>query len=127
MEQEYSRDVIERVIRRLGFTHTYKGLPCLVEAVELCYDEPRLLTAVTKEVYPKIAKRRNRPWKNVERNLRTASEACWYRGNRAFLNEMAGYELQTKPTSGELINYIVCYLKDNRLLDGTNPEKPPKR
>lgn len=122
MSRRNSRDVIERVVRQLGFTITYRGTPNLVDAVQLCYDEPRLLTAVTKEVYPQVARMSDSPWKNVERNLRTASDACWNRGNRAFLNEMAGYELKTKPTTGELINYIVGYLKDNQLLEDCDQE-----
>lgn len=120
MDRETSRDIIERVVRRLGFTNTYSGTPNLVDAVQICYNDPGLLTAVTKEVYPMVARKADCHWKNVERNLRTASEACWNRGNRTFLNEMAGFELQTKPTTGELINYIVGYLKDNHLLDGVS-------
>lgn len=112
MEQQITREDVVRVIRRLGFVFSYRGTSSLVDAVLLCVQEPDALTAVTKRVYPAIAKETGAKWRSVERNLRTTVDAFWERGNRAFLNEMAGYELRVRPSMGEILNYIVGYLRE---------------
>ena len=113
--QSGSRKNVEHIIRRLGFLYSYMGTDLLVDAVLLCYREPDALTAVTKRVYPEIAKQQGTKWRNVERNMRTALEAFWDRGNRALLNDMAGFELRVRPSVGEIINYIVGYIRDQEL------------
>lgn len=113
--QAGSRKNVEYIMRRLGFLYSYMGTDLLIDAVLICYREPNALTAVTKRVYPEIAKQEGTKWRNVERNMRTAVEACWERGNRAFLNEMAGYELRIRPSVGEIINYVVGYIRDQEL------------
>lgn len=113
MDQTTSREDIERVVRKLGFVFSYGGTNCLVDSVLICVQDPEALTAVTKLVYPAVAKRRGiKKWRNVERNMRTAVEAFWVRGNRDFLNEMAGFPLRVQPSVGEIINYIVGYILD---------------
>lgn len=113
--QAGSRKNVEHILRRLGFLYSYMGTDLLVDAVLICYREPDALTAVTKRVYPEIARHEGTKWRNVERNMRTALEAFWDRGNRAFLNEMAGFELRVRPSVGDIINYIVGYIRDQEL------------
>lgn len=110
MMEQHTREDVVRVIRRLGFIFSYQGTGSLVDAVLVCIREPDALTAVTKRVYPAVAKRTGTKWRNVERNLRTAVDAFWERGNREFLNELAGFPLRVRPSVGEVINYIVGYL-----------------
>lgn len=113
--QVWSRGNVEHILRRLGFLYSYNGTKNLVDAILICYREPDALTAITKQVYPEIAKRQGTKWRNVERNMRTALDAFWDRGNRALLNDMAGFELRMRPSVGEIINYIVGYLRDQEL------------
>lgn len=113
--QAGSRTNVEYLFRRLGFLYSYMGTDLLVDAVLLCYREPDAITAVTKRVYPEIAKQEGTKWRNVERNMRTALEAFWDRGNREFLNDMAGFELRVRPSVGEIINYVVGYIRDQEL------------
>lgn len=115
MEQQNTREEIVRVVRRLGFVFSYQGTSSLVEAVMLCVQDPEALTAVTKRVYPAIAKKTGTKWRNVERNLRTTMDAFWERGNRELLNELAGYDLRVRPSVGEIINYIAGYIRDQEL------------
>lgn len=111
MDQQNIRDEIVRIVRRLGFLYSQQGTGCLVDSVLLCVQDPKALTAVTKLVYPTVARKTGaKNWRCVERNMRTALEAFWQRGNRALLNELAGYELRVRPTVGELINYIAGYI-----------------
>lgn len=116
MEQQNTRDDVVRIVRRLGFLFSYQGTSCLVDAVMLCIQDPEALTAVTKRVYPAIAKAKGTKWRSVERNLRTTLDVFWERGNREFLNELAGYELRVRPSVAEVINYITGYIWEQELL-----------
>lgn len=117
MTEEQRREIIESVVRRAGVKGTYLGLRCLVYGVELAYDDPQMLMAVTKELYPGIAHRVGGNGKSVERNLRTVTKACWSSGDRAFLDELAGFPLREQPSSGEMIDYLVHYIRRKRLLE----------
>lgn len=110
--QSVTKENVERIIRRLGFGYSYRGTNNLVDAVLLCYREPEALTAITKRVYPEVARLTGTGWRNVERNLRTAVDAFWDRGNRELLNRMVGFDLRVRPSVGEIISYIVGYIRD---------------
>ena len=110
-------EIIEDVIRSIGFGGTYQGLRSMVYAVDLAYHDPDMLNAVTKELYPAVAKRCHNKSKNVERNLRTAVSVCWDRGDRELLSKMAGFTLREKPSTGEVIDYIVHYIMREGILD----------
>lgn len=125
--QAGSRKNVEHILRRLGFLYSYMGTNLFVEAVLLCYREPDALTAVTKRVYPEIARQRGTRWRNVERNMRTALEGFWERGNRDFLNEMAGFTLRMQPSVGDLLNYIVGYIRDQELEQELEQERKRKQ
>lgn len=117
MLTEERKETIESVVRRMGIKGTYQGMKCLVCGVELAYQDRDLLMAVTKELYPEIARRVGGNGKTVERNLRTVARVCWKSGDREFLNEMAGLTLRSQPTSGEMIDYLVHYIRSRGLLE----------
>lgn len=123
MKKRDSRAVAERVLRRLGFVQSDLGTNYLAEAILLCCEDTLALCAVTKRVYPAVARRFRTRWKNVERDMRTAANHFWARGNRPFFFEMVGFELQVRPTVGEIISYIVGYIREFNLLD--DPEDGP--
>lgn len=110
--QDGSREMVEQLIRRMGFLFSYHGTWNLVDAVLLCIREPDALTAITKRIYPTIAKKEGSNWRRVERNMRTAVDAFWERGNRELLSSMAGYSLMVRPSVGEIINYITGYIRE---------------
>ena len=101
---------IEEVIRALGISRNYEGYPCIVHAVDLVVDDPALLRAVTKALYPAVAGYLGVSTVNVERNLRTVVKTCWERGNRPLLDKLAGFPLQCTPTTGEMIDYVAHFI-----------------
>lgn len=117
MTSETRKGIIESVVRRMGVKGTYQGLMCLVHGVNLAYDDQEMLMAVTKELYPEIARCVGGNGKRVERNLRTVARVCWEFGDREFLDELAGIHLHEQPTSREMIDYLVHYIRRNRLLE----------
>ena len=59
---------------------------------------------------PDIGKAYKARWPSVERAIRTCVISCWERGNRDFLNEMAGYPLRERPTVSEFFSIAWVYL-----------------
>ena len=117
MSKRTPSDVIEELLHQMGYKGTYMGMASLATAVELVWQDRTLLHAVTKVLYPEVARRCGGTWRTVERNLRTAAKACWDHGDRALIQEMAGIELRDMPSTGELIYYIVAYIRRHGLLD----------
>jgi two-component system response regulator (stage 0 sporulation protein A) len=113
---------IEEIVRKLGVKGTYRGMECLICGVELAGENRDMLMAVTKELYPEIARRVGGTGKTVERNLRTVTKVCWERGDRGFLNEIAGIRLLEPPTSGEMIDYLVHYVRCQNLKEKNESE-----
>lgn len=106
------RNLIQHTIKRFGFFRTYTGYKYLVYALELTVHNEDYLLAVTKQLYPEIAKSFNSSPQCVERNLRTLVNAIWHKGNRQTFTEIAGYEFSQQPTTTEFIDIITSYLAD---------------
>ena len=53
---------------------------------------------LSRDVYPEVAKRHQVNVSCVERDIRTMVEDCWLHGNRNLFHEIAGYELDHRPT-----------------------------
>ena len=65
-----------------------------------------MLGAVTKELYPGIAKRYDTASTRVERGIRHAIELAWERGQTDALKQIFGYSMnieRQKPTNSEFI------------------------
>ena len=71
--------------------------------------EPEYINAVTKRLYPEIAKKNGTTASRVERAIRHAIEVAWDRGDVDTLNSYFGYtihNLRGKPTNSEFIAMI---------------------
>lgn len=99
--------------RKLGIYATYLGYYYLAYSIKLTLQDETYLLNLTRVLYPEVARKFNVSTACVERNIRTAISVCWKHGNREFLNNIAGYVLQSKPTNGEFIAMMTGYLKQN--------------
>ena len=108
---------IESLIRSLGIGATYRGYQYLNYGVRLCMNNEDYLLAISKLLYPQIAKEFHATSSSVERNIRTVVNICWNRGNRSFLQKIALHPLHDKPTSGEFFDILVGHLnrKENEI------------
>ena len=80
-------------------------------------DNVELLGAVTKELYPSIAKKYNTTPSRVERAIRHAIEVAWNRGKLETIDALFGYTVQNdkgKPTNSEFIAIIADKLRIER-------------
>lgn len=73
-----------------------------------------MINAVTKILYPTVAKQYQTTSSRVERAIRHAIEVAWDRGDVDTLNSFFGYTVQTdkgKPTNSEFIAMIADNLR----------------
>ncbi len=102
---------IECLIRSLGIGATYRGYRYLSYGIKLCAGDEDYLLAISKLLYPEIARQFDTTSSSVERDIRTVVSTCWERGNRLYLQEIALHPLQAKPTSGEFLDILVSHLR----------------
>ena len=107
---EYELEVmITKVILHIGVPAHIKGYHYLRTGIIFVIENPGLINAVTKQLYPMIAKKYETTATRVERAIRHAIEVAWDRGNIDVLTSYFGYTIQIergKPTNSEFIAMI---------------------
>ena len=105
---------ITNIIHEIGVPAHIKGYMYLREAITMVVNDMELLSAVTKELYPSIAKKYNTTASRVERAIRHAIEVAWGRGQVEAINKLFGYTINIekgKPTNSEFIAIIADKLR----------------
>lgn len=100
---------ITNIIHEIGIPAHIKGYFYIREAISMVINDVELLSAVTKELYPSIAKKYNTTPSRVERAIRHAIEVAWNRGCVETLNNLFGFTTtkdRGKPTNSEFIALI---------------------
>lgn len=100
---------ITNTIHEIGVPAHIKGYQYLREAITMAVDDIEMLNAITKVLYPTIAKTYNTTPSRVERAIRHAIEVAWSRGKMETLDSMFGYTInggKGKPTNSEFIALI---------------------
>ena len=100
---------VTEILHQIGVPAHIKGYQFLRDAILLTMDEPDYINAVTKRLYPEIAKKNGTTASRVERAIRHAIEVAWDRGDVDTLNSYFGYtihNLSGKPTNSEFIAMI---------------------
>ena len=69
----YTHD-IDYVIRTLGVGATYRGYRYLSYGIELCLTDEEYLLAISKQLYPEIARKYKTTVGSVERDIRTVGK-----------------------------------------------------
>ena len=98
------------VLNRLGIRLSSRAYPYILYAIEMTADDPTVLFAVTDRLYPAVAARFGVSPSSVEYAIRYSLERCWRNGNRAFLNEIAGYTLSYRPYTKEFLAMLMEYI-----------------
>lgn len=105
---------ITQLIRSLKIPGTLKGLRYLARSTEIAVANEDVLFNITKQIYPIVAEEYNVTTTSVERNIRTVITICWERCGHERLSEIVGYELLTKPTTGEMIDFLANYVRKHK-------------
>ncbi len=101
--------MITQTLHRIGVPAHIKGYQYLREAIIMAIEDPESINAVTKLLYPGVAKKYSTTSSRVERAIRHAIEVAWDRGDVEVLNSYFGYTIQSqrgKPTNSEFIAMI---------------------
>ena len=97
---------ITKLLHELGVPSHIKGYTFIREGINLVYNDPSLSSAITKELYPIIAKKYDTTPSRVERAIRHAIEVSWNRANWELMEEVFGYSVdidKAKATNSEFI------------------------
>lgn len=94
-----------------------KGYSYIHDAALLALDDPSLLHAVTKVIYPCVARRNGTTAFCVERAIRHAIEITWERGSRDAWDRYFGHLCADggKPANGMFLAELVEALKYEKL------------
>lgn len=101
--------VVTDIIHEIGVPAHIKGYQYLREAIILTINDMDVINAVTKVLYPEVAKKFNTTPSRVERAIRHAIEVAWDRGDIETLQKFFGYtvsNIKGKPTNSEFIAMI---------------------
>lgn len=105
---------ISKLLHSLGVPSHIKGYQYIRESIYLMYQNPNLISGITKEVYPEIAMRFDTTASRVERAIRHAIEVSWNRGDYELMEEIFGHSVdydRAKPTNSEFIATLADKLR----------------
>lgn len=101
----------EQLLRRLGLSGRLKGFGYAAYMIERATETPSAVQLITKNLYPETARHFQTSISAVERDLRTLVRSCWYHGDRAFLETVAGTNIPEKPVNSEFLDMTAAYLR----------------
>ena len=97
------------IIHQIGVPAHIKGYQYLRDAILMAIEDDSIINAVTKRLYPAVAKKHATTSSRVERAIRHAIEVAWDRGDVDTLTAYFGYTIHNergKPTNSEFIAMI---------------------
>ena len=106
--------MVTNIIHEIGVPAHIKGYQYLREAIIIAVDDMDVINAITKVLYPQVAKTFQTTPSRVERAIRHAIEVAWDRGDLDTLQSFFGYTVSNtkgKPTNSEFIALIADRLQ----------------
>ena len=106
--------MVTSIIHEIGVPAHIKGYQYLREAIIIATQDMDVINAITKVLYPQVAKTFQTTPSRVERAIRHAIEVAWDRGDLDTLQRFFGYTVSNtkgKPTNSEFIALIADKLQ----------------
>ena len=106
--------MVTSIIHEIGVPAHIKGYQYLREAIIIAVNDMDVINAITKVLYPQVAKTFQTTPSRVERAIRHAIEVAWDRGDLETLQRFFGYTVSNtkgKPTNSEFIALIADRLQ----------------
>lgn len=111
--EENREDLLENrvtaMLHEIGIPAHIKGYHYLRDSIIMVVNDMDILNAITKILYPTVAKKNQTTSSRVERAIRHAIEVAWSRGKLDTIDELFGYTINNgkgKPTNSEFIALI---------------------
>ena len=111
---QHLEGIVTEILHEIGVPAHIKGYQYLREAILMVIGDMDVINAVTKVLYPDVAKKFATTPSRVERAIRHAIEVAWDRGDIDVLNSYFGYTIHNgrgKPTNSEFIAMIADRLR----------------
>ncbi len=105
---------ITAILHEIGVPAHIKGYLYLRESITLVYNNIEILGAITRILYPSVARKYKTTSSRVERAIRHAIEVAWNRGNIDAISAIFSYTIsytKAKPTNSEFIAMIADKLR----------------
>lgn len=112
--------LVTQMIHEIGVPAHIKGYLYLRTAILMAVENMDVLNAVTKQLYPDIAKEHATTDTRVERAIRHAIEVAWERGNIDMIHDLFGYTIQAdkgKPTNSEFIALMADRIRLDKMYE----------
>ncbi len=112
--QVHMEAMVTAIIHEIGIPAHIKGYQYLREAIMIAVEDMDVINAITKVLYPQVAKTFQTTPSRVERAIRHAIEVAWDRGDLETLQRFFGYTVSNskgKPTNSEFIALIADKLQ----------------
>ena len=100
---------VTEILHQIGVPAHIKGYQYLREAIMMTVQDMDVINAVTKVLYPDVARKYGTTSSRVERAIRHAIEVAWDRGDLDTLQKYFGFTVSNakgKPTNSEFIAMI---------------------
>ena len=100
---------VTNLMHKVGVPANISGHQFLRDAILMVIEDRGLITGITKELYPNVAKKHRTTSAKVERAIRHAIEVSWGRGRLDLLEKTFGYTINPergKPTNSEFIAMV---------------------
>ena len=114
MDQANLETMVTNISHEIGVPAHFKGYQYLREAIMIAVEDMDVINAITKILYPQVAKTFQTTPSRVERAIRHAIEVAWDRGDLDTLQRFFGYTVSNtkgKPTNSEFIALIADKLQ----------------
>jgi len=114
MDKTSIESMVTGIIHEIGVPAHIKGYQYLREAIIIAVNDMDVINAITKVLYPQVAKTFQTTPSRVERAIRHAIEVAWDRGDLDTLQRFFGYTVSNtkgKPTNSEFIALIADKLQ----------------
>ena len=110
LTQEHKIEMrVTEIIHEIGVPAHIKGYQYLRHAILMSVRDIDNINAITKVLYPTVARKFKTTSSRVERAIRHAIEVAWDRGDVEVLNKFFGFTVSSvkgKPTNSEFISMI---------------------
>ena len=114
MDKTSIESMVTGIIHEIGVPAHIKGYQYLREAIIIAVNDMDVINAITKVLYPQVAKTFQTTPSRVERAIRHAIEVAWDRGDLDTLQRFFGNTVSNtkgKPTNSEFIALIADKLQ----------------
>lgn len=105
--------MITSLLHEMGMPAHFKGYQYLREAVLMTATGPEMAGgSLSKEIYPRLAAKYNATPGGVEAAIRNGLIACWEKGNREFMEQLAGMSQRVREGRFPTNSMIIAKLAD---------------